>query len=159
MLKPLSLVMFVLTFFTFTVPNFVLASENEEVYEGGGEFHPIDIEETTYQNYLIAQSDGWTCPNCSTQNDEGVKFCQECGYQFSEWQPEITTEGETEGWVCPDCGTFNEKDAKSCNECRFPLTSKVDRGTDWGRLKPVLYVLAVVGAVLATALLWVGFGG
>lgn len=49
----------------------------------------------------------FTCPNCSTVNPEGVKFCQECGTKL----------GVKLKSVCPKCGTSNPPDTRFCGEC------------------------------------------
>jgi class 3 adenylate cyclase/tetratricopeptide (TPR) repeat protein len=46
-----------------------------------------------------------TCANCGTLNEEGRKFCSECGQRLA------TTV------ACPNCGTQNAAAAKFCGEC------------------------------------------
>ena len=45
------------------------------------------------------------CPNCETENREGVKFCRKCGNV-------LITERE-----CPKCGHINPEDSEFCEEC------------------------------------------
>jgi class 3 adenylate cyclase/tetratricopeptide (TPR) repeat protein len=49
------------------------------------------------------------CPNCSTENDAGSKFCNECGAPLAA--------------ACPNCGATNKPGAKFCNECGTTLTA------------------------------------
>jgi class 3 adenylate cyclase/tetratricopeptide (TPR) repeat protein len=45
------------------------------------------------------------CPSCQFENRDGVKFCNECGYQFP--------------LTCPECGQINPPASKFCNECGY----------------------------------------
>ncbi|HEX9235823.1 MAG TPA: adenylate/guanylate cyclase domain-containing protein, partial [Actinomycetota bacterium] len=47
------------------------------------------------------------CPNCSTENEAGRKFCRECGSPLA--------------LLCPNCGTSNDAGAKFCGECGTSL--------------------------------------
>ncbi|MGE0823220.1 MAG: adenylate/guanylate cyclase domain-containing protein [Candidatus Binatia bacterium] len=47
------------------------------------------------------------CPNCSTDNPSGAKFCNECAAPLP--------------LLCPSCGTENPPGAKFCNECATPI--------------------------------------
>jgi class 3 adenylate cyclase/tetratricopeptide (TPR) repeat protein len=47
------------------------------------------------------------CANCGTANDEGAKFCNECGSPLQAG--------------CPNCGAANKPGAKFCNECGASL--------------------------------------
>ena len=47
------------------------------------------------------------CPNCSTENVAGAKFCMECAAPLSAG--------------CPNCGFVNPPTAKFCQECATPL--------------------------------------
>lgn len=49
------------------------------------------------------------CPNCGTLNDEGRKFCGECGNPLT--------------LVCPSCSTPNAPNVKFCGECGNSLTT------------------------------------
>jgi len=50
-----------------------------------------------------------TCPNCSTANPAGAKFCNNCGTQLT-------------GTVkCPNCGHENSVGSKFCNNCGTKL--------------------------------------
>ena len=44
-----------------------------------------------------------TCPYCNTLNDEGAKFCDNCGKELNK--------------VCPNCNTLNDPNAKYCDNC------------------------------------------
>ena len=48
-----------------------------------------------------------TCPNCGTENPEGVNFCQQCGTKL----------GGTAKLLCPQCGAENAPDTKFCGNC------------------------------------------
>jgi serine/threonine protein kinase len=50
------------------------------------------------------------CPNCQTENPEGVKFCGECGRSLLE---ELK---------CPHCGHMNPPNVKFCHECGQALS-------------------------------------
>src|ERR671935_34851 len=49
------------------------------------------------------------CASCGAENDEGVKFCGECGSPLA--------------LVCPACSAPNAAGRKFCGECGAPLTS------------------------------------
>jgi membrane protease subunit (stomatin/prohibitin family) len=46
------------------------------------------------------------CPDCGCQNDEGVKFCGECGAKLGVQKN-----------ICPECGTENPSGKRFCQEC------------------------------------------
>jgi class 3 adenylate cyclase/tetratricopeptide (TPR) repeat protein len=48
------------------------------------------------------------CPNCSSENEPGSKFCNECGTALSAG--------------CPNCGATNKPGARFCNECGTALS-------------------------------------
>jgi class 3 adenylate cyclase/tetratricopeptide (TPR) repeat protein len=48
------------------------------------------------------------CPACGTANEDGRKFCGECGASLSA--------------ACPNCGTANPPGTKFCGECGTALT-------------------------------------
>ena len=48
-----------------------------------------------------------TCASCGTANEEGRKFCKECGGPLAV--------------ACPSCGAPNTPDSKFCGECATPL--------------------------------------
>jgi class 3 adenylate cyclase/tetratricopeptide (TPR) repeat protein len=50
------------------------------------------------------------CPNCSTENETGRKFCGECGGPLA--------------LACASCGAANAPSAKFCGECGSPLTAE-----------------------------------
>ena len=68
------------------------------------------------------------CNKCGADNDDGQKFCSECGEKLvANEQPEaeepaavIESEAATEK-VCPACGSKNEPGEKFCSECGKPL--------------------------------------
>ena len=47
-----------------------------------------------------------TCPNCGTQNPDGVKFCQECGAKLGGGK-----------LICPGCGQENPPGTRFCGGC------------------------------------------
>lgn len=49
------------------------------------------------------------CPNCGAENQQGTKFCSECGAKLG---------GKPK---CPSCGVENEPGAKFCNDCGAKL--------------------------------------
>src|SRR5438093_1552288 len=50
------------------------------------------------------------CPNCGSENPEGLKFCNECGTALPR--------------RCAQCGFENAPQAKFCGECGTPLTGQ-----------------------------------
>jgi ribosomal protein L40E len=50
------------------------------------------------------------CQQCTAENPEGLKFCNQCGSQL--------------GVSCAKCGFGNASDAKFCGECGASLTPK-----------------------------------
>jgi ribosomal protein L40E len=46
------------------------------------------------------------CPNCGTQNPEGVKFCQECGAKLGQKKA-----------FCTECGQENPPGTRFCGNC------------------------------------------
>ena len=55
------------------------------------------------------------CPNCSTVNEAGRKFCLECGTRLNAG--------------CPNCGAQNPAGAKFCGECGTNLVSGASGGS------------------------------
>jgi class 3 adenylate cyclase/tetratricopeptide (TPR) repeat protein len=55
------------------------------------------------------------CPNCSTENLSGAKFCMECGTHFVSG--------------CPNCGFVNLAGAKFCSECGTVLAASAANGS------------------------------
>src|SRR5207245_2971431 len=51
-----------------------------------------------------------TCATCGTVNDDGRKFCVECGAKLAA--------------TCPVCGTVNPAGAKFCGECGTSLAAE-----------------------------------
>ncbi len=49
------------------------------------------------------------CPACATENDDGRKFCIQCGNRLSQ--------------ACPSCATVNPGGARFCGECGTTLGS------------------------------------
>jgi class 3 adenylate cyclase/tetratricopeptide (TPR) repeat protein len=58
------------------------------------------------------------CPNCSTENVAGAKFCMECGQTFAAG--------------CPNCGFVNLPNAKFCSECGTVLAARATTGATAG---------------------------
>ena len=55
------------------------------------------------------------CPACGTENEQGRKFCGECGTLLAA--------------ACPTCGTTNAPGTKFCGECGTNLQGEVLAGT------------------------------
>jgi class 3 adenylate cyclase/tetratricopeptide (TPR) repeat protein len=55
------------------------------------------------------------CPNCSTVNEAGRKFCLECGTPLKAG--------------CPNCGAQNSPNAKFCGECGTNLANGTGAGS------------------------------
>src|SRR5215831_18113263 len=57
------------------------------------------------------------CPDCSFENPQGLKFCEECGTRLPQ--------------VCPGCGRQVRPAAKFCGECGTPLAgASSDQGLE-----------------------------
>ena len=56
-----------------------------------------------------------TCAACGTANEDGRKFCKECGGALAA--------------VCPSCGAANTPDSKFCGECATPLKAAAPAST------------------------------
>ncbi len=54
------------------------------------------------------------CPNCSTQNEPGRKFCGECGTRLAV--------------ACANCGTANAPGTRFCGECGTALEAAASAG-------------------------------
>ncbi|NNL75091.1 MAG: AAA family ATPase, partial [Desulfobacterales bacterium] len=68
------------------------------------------------------------CPQCGSENREGVKFCEECGEKI-----EIT---------CPKCGTKTTPGKKFCGECGHKLAKpedNLDKASELDYSKPQSY--------------------
>ena len=68
------------------------------------------------------------CPNCQTENPEGVKFCGECGHSL---QIEL---------ACPQCGHINPPDVKFCYECGYSLVEPTPAPTAPPSPEPTSFV-------------------
>jgi len=53
------------------------------------------------------------CPNCSTENRAGRRFCSQCGNALAV--------------ACPSCGAANEPDDRFCGQCGSPLDEAAER--------------------------------
>lgn len=53
------------------------------------------------------------CRQCKTECSNEVKFCQECGYRFTEDDKPVK--------VCKNCNTHNSDTSKFCSECGTPF--------------------------------------
>ncbi len=53
-----------------------------------------------------------TCPECGTENPDGVKFCQECGAKL----------GVSTKVFCGQCGAQNAPGVKFCGQCGAKLS-------------------------------------
>lgn len=55
------------------------------------------------------------CRQCKTECSNEAKFCQECGYRFTEDDKPVK--------VCKNCNTHNSETSKFCSECGTPFES------------------------------------
>ena len=88
----------------------------------------------------------WTCPNCNTRNQGGVKACENCGapqpenvqFELPSEQKFVTDEASINAAKagadihCPFCGTRNPATAKTCSQCGADLTD--GKAREAGRL-------------------------
>lgn len=72
------------------------------------------------------------CKQCKTHCDNEAKFCQECGYRFTEDDKPVK--------VCKNCNTPNKESSKFCNECGAQLDSIVENLTGKELLEPFVDV-------------------
>jgi predicted ATPase/class 3 adenylate cyclase len=56
------------------------------------------------------------CPNCQTANDQGSRFCKNCGNPLQS--------------ACPRCSTKITADARFCANCGFALVANKPTGTE-----------------------------
>lgn len=61
------------------------------------------------------------CKQCKKQCENEAKFCQECGYRFTEDDKIIK--------VCKNCNTHNSESSKFCQECGFHLDNVIVNAT------------------------------
>lgn len=72
------------------------------------------------------------CKQCKTHCENEAKFCQECGYRFTEDDKPVK--------VCKNCNTPNKESSKFCNECGAQLDSIVENLTGKELLEPFVDV-------------------
>lgn len=63
----------------------------------------------------MAQTLGWTCNSCMTENDPENRFCFSCGQEREKPKP-----------VCPHCGKENKPGMKFCPSCGTALPIQAD---------------------------------
>ena len=64
-----------------------------------------DMEAKEAEKVKEAETAKRTCPGCGTINEEGVKFCSECGTEIGQ------------GLTCPGCGAALSPGTKFCGSC------------------------------------------
>lgn len=89
-------------------------SENPAYSDVLEELHSVQRRLKQVQNQLKAAQDekealermaeALRCPDCNTENPEGVKFCKECGCKLGTA-------------ACSKCGTVNPPQTRFCSEC------------------------------------------
>lgn len=132
MLKPLSLMMVVLTFLMFTLPNFVLAQESEEAIEAESETQPTDVEESSSEDVKTIKSEEMTEVEDETQHLESEA-------NLSDDDTAI----EKSGWNCIWCGEKNDEDAKYCAKCG--IDREQGESEWWDNYGKVLIIGVIVG--------------
>ncbi len=61
------------------------------------------------------------CPKCDHDNDEEVKFCNECGNKLE--------------LICPECGKANASGSKFCNQCGNKFSGSAKPSPDLSSLE------------------------
>lgn len=56
------------------------------------------------------------CPNCGTENQPGLRFCEQCGTPLAEAQLEAVQ-------LCPRCRAHNRPGLRFCEQCAAPLAT------------------------------------
>ena len=69
------------------------------------------------------------CPSCDFENREGIKFCENCGNQFSTIAP-IPNSVRPISINCLNCGKPNRAGIRFCEECGSLLVERA-RPTIW----------------------------
>lgn len=92
------------------------------------------------------------CSNCGTDNQDKMKFCQECGHILNK---------SANKQVCQECGRINRIGIRFCEECGSKLENRGKQNkVHMSRLKMVfaaILVLAVISIVVVTFIDQFGF--
>ena len=67
------------------------------------------------------------CPQCENKVPAGSKFCNNCGYQVREIEPQIEeVEEEPKVQLCPNCGDEFTEGEKFCGNCGTKNPSSIN---------------------------------
>ncbi len=61
------------------------------------------------------------CPNCGNENDDGARFCDQCGATLAQATPPPATPAASNMVVCPSCGAENLPGTAFCEDCGAKL--------------------------------------
>lgn len=108
-----------------------------------------------------------TCPSCGKELEDGSKFCDACGTPIPE--APVATAPADAVIFCPSCGAQNSEEYAFCQLCGAPLheepsakTEKADAGKKPVNIKPILFGVAGIAAVLLIVFIatrFIGGGG
>lgn len=84
------------------------ATEYEELF---AEIRRLKAENQNFQEELKRLASTNPCPNCGFSNDQGTRFCKNCGNPLPE------AAAQENGKKCEDCGAMNDMDSMFCYNC------------------------------------------
>ena len=100
-----------------------VTSFNSQIEQLQQQVEDLELKKNVPTYTAAPMAGGMTCPNCSTVNEPGAKFCAGCGMAMAGIAApvveEVTAAPETS--VCPNCETINEPGAKFCAGCGMAM--------------------------------------
>jgi len=81
-----------------------LARNREKQVSVKQEIAALQSEKEKTEKAQKLEEEKLTCPNCGFRNEEGVKFCRECGTKLG-------------GNICPACGAVLAPGTRFCGSC------------------------------------------
>ena len=83
---------------------------DSEAAKTGTSVQMTDVYEVPVESVVEVVSTENICSSCGAVNDNGTKFCLECGNKLEDPVVSVKT-------VCPNCGTSIAEGLKFCGEC------------------------------------------